>query len=118
MLSGMAQGRVFLAAGATDMRKSFNGLSGLVRSSLSGDPLSGDLFVFCNRPKNRLKILYFDTSGMWVLAKRLERGTFAWPARLEGRARVELRQEELLLLLNGLEASELRERARWRRRAS
>ena len=118
MLSGLTKGRVFLASGATDMRKSFNGLSGLVRSSLASDPLSGDLFVFCNRHKNRLKILYFDSSGMWVLAKRLERGTFAWPERLEERARVELRHEELMLLLNGLDASELRERARWRRRVS
>ena len=118
MLSGFAKGRIFLASGATDMRKSFNGLSGVVRASLEGDPLSGDLFVFCNRWKNRLKILYFDTSGMWVLAKRLERGTFAWPERLEERTRVELRHEELMLLLNGLDASELRERARWRRTAS
>lgn len=118
MLSGLAKGRIFLAPGATDMRKSFNGLSGLVRLSIAGDPLSGDLFVFCNRGKNRLKILYFDSSGMWVLAKRLERGTFAWPERIEGRTRVELRHEELMLLLNGLDASELHERARWRRRAS
>lgn len=100
------------------MRKSFNGLSGLVRSQLENDPLSGDLFVFCNRKKNRLKILYFDTSGMWVFAKRLERGTFAWPQLVEGAECIEFRHEELLLLLNGLEASELRERTRWRRRVS
>lgn len=118
MLSGLVMGRVFLSAGGTDMRKSFNGLSGLVRSQLGSDPLSGDLFVFCNRGKTRLKILYFDTSGLWVFAKRLERGTFAWPERTEGRARVDLRYEELMLLLNGLDASGLRERARWRRRAS
>ena len=118
MLSGFVKGRIFLASGPTDMRKSFNGLSGLVRSSLESDPLSGDLFVFCNQHKNRLKILYFDSSGMWVFAKRLERGTFAWPERLAERARVELRYEVLMLLLNGLDAGELRERRRWRRRAS
>jgi transposase len=118
MLNGFVKGRVFLATGATDMRKSFNGLSGLVRSRLSGDPLSGDLFVFCNQHKNRLKILYFDTSGMWVFAKRLERGTFAWPAQVEESARLELRQEELMLLLNGFDAGELRERKKWRRKAS
>lgn len=73
-------GRIFLSPGATDMRKFFNGLSSLVRSKLAADPLSGDLFVFCNRPRRRLKILYFDTSGMSGFAKRLERGTFAWPA--------------------------------------
>ena len=84
MLSRLGQGRIFLSTGATDMRKSFNGLSGLVRSRLAEDPLSGDLFVFCNRGKNRLKILFFDSTGMWVLAKRLERGTFDWPAELAG----------------------------------
>lgn len=118
MLSGLAMGRVFLAAGATDMRKSFNGLSGIVRSRLGSNPLSGDLFVFCNGDRTRLKVLYFDTSGLWVFAKRLERGTFAWPRVDESRVRIELRYEELLLLLNGIEASELRERKRWRRAAS
>lgn len=116
MLSGLVMGRVFLAAGATDMRKSFNGLSGIVRSRLGTNPLSGDLFVFCNRGKSRLKILYFDTSGLWVFAKRLERGSFAWPASGDA-VRIELRYEELLLLLNGIEARELCERKHWRRPA-
>lgn len=115
MLSRLGQGRIFLAPGATDMRKSFNGLSGLVRSRLAEDPLSGDLFVFCNRGKNRLKILFFDSTGLWVLAKRLERGTFDWPAELAGRERIELYYEKLLLILGGLEAGELAERKRWRR---
>jgi transposase len=118
MLSGLVMGRVFLAAGATDMRKSFNGLSGIVRSQLGSNPLSGDLFVFCNGDKTRLKVLYFDTSGLWVFAKRLERGTFAWPCGADERARIELRYEELLLLLNGIEARELCERKHWRRAAS
>lgn len=115
MLSRIGQGRIFLASGVTDMRKSFNGLSGLVRSRLAGDPLSGDLFVFCNRSKNRLKILFYDSTGLWVLAKRLERGTFAWPGELAGRERIELRYEKLLLILGGLESGELAERKRWRR---
>jgi transposase len=117
VLSRLGQGRIFLSSGATDMRKSFNGLSGLVRSRLGSDPLSGDLFAFSNRLQNRLKILYFDSTGMWVFAKRLERGTFAWPREVEGQERIELRYEELMLLLNGLESGELRERRRWRRRA-
>jgi transposase len=115
VLSRLGQGRIFLATGATDMRKSFNGLSGLVRSRLAEDPLSGDLFVFCNRAKNRLKILFFDSTGLWVLAKRLERGTFDWPAELAGRERLELRYEKLLLILGGLDTGELEERKRWRR---
>ena len=108
-------GRVFLVAGPTDMRKSFDSLSGVVRSALEGDPLSGDLFVFCNRNKNRLKILYVDESGTWVCAKRLERGTFAWPAATSTDPRVEMRREELALLLGGLDATELKPR-KWKRR--
>ena len=117
MLSGLVMGRVFLAAGATDMRKSFNSLSGLVRSQLGANPLSGDLFVFCSRNRTRLKILYFDSSGLWVFAKRLERGTFSWPSSNDA-VRMELRYEELLLLINGIDARELRERKKWRRAAS
>ena len=66
--------RVYLAAGATDLRKSFEGLSGLVRHRLKEDPLSGHLFVFANRGRNRVKVLYWDGSGLWVCAKRLEQG--------------------------------------------
>lgn len=117
MLNGLGARRVFLALGKTDMRKSFNGLSGLVRAKLSGNPLSGDLFVLCNASKKRLKVLYFDSTGLWVFAKRLKRGTFAWPELREGSTRIELRYEELLLLLNGIDASELRERERWGRLA-
>jgi len=101
--------------GPTDMRKSFNGLSGLVRSRMKADPLSGDLFVFCNRLRNRLKILYFDATGMWVFAKRLERGSFAWPQVTPESGRIEMRYEELLLLLGGLDAEQLVERRAWRR---
>lgn len=115
MLTLGAGRRVFLASGPTDMRKSFDGLSGVVRSALHGDPKSGDLFVFCNRLKNRLKILYVDESGVWVCAKRLERGTFKWPSLSStSERRVEMRSEELALLLGGLDATELKPRA-WKR---
>jgi len=113
MLTLGAGRRVFLVAGPTDMRKSFDGLSGVVRSALGGDPKSGDLFVFCNRLRNRLKVLYVDESGVWVCAKRLERGTFKWPSST-GERRVEMRSEELALLLGGLDAKELKARA-WKR---
>ncbi len=98
------------------MRKSFDGLSGLVRAALLGDPQSGDLFVFSNRLRNRIKILYVDESGMWVCAKRLERGTFKWPTASGSERRVEMRSEQLALLLAGLDAKELKPRA-WKRRA-
>jgi len=109
--------RMFLVAGATDMRKSFNGLAGIVREHLQEDPMSRRLFFFCNRARNRMKVLVADESGMWVLAKRPDRGTFAWPAASEDVAKVEYREEQLALLLHGFDASELRPR-RWRRRSS
>ena len=68
-----------MAVGATDMRKGFEGLYGLVRDRLQLEPLSGHLFIFCNKASNRLKVLFWDGSGLWVCAKRLERGRFSWP---------------------------------------
>jgi transposase len=93
------------------MRRSFNGLYAAVESVLQQDPLSGHLFVFTNRPRNRVKIIYFDGSGLWVCAKRLEGGTFGWPEG-EG-ASCSLRPEQLQLLLHGLEGTS---RRRWYRR--
>ena len=110
-------GRVFLVAGPTDMRKSFDGLSGVVRAALGDDPQSGDLFVFSNRLRNRLKVLYADESGLWVCAKRLKRGTFKWPPASTLNRRVEMRSEQLALLLGGLDAKELKPRA-WKRRGT
>ena len=107
--------RIFLIVGATDMRKSFNGLSGLASSLLGATPTSRDLFVFSNRSRNRLKVLLFDESGAWVLAKRLDKGTFEWPSPDVGDT-VEYMNEELVLLLGGLDASELRAR-NWMRRS-
>lgn len=109
--------RIFLVAGATDMRKSFNGLAGIVRDRLEADPMSRHLFLFCNRPRNRLKVLVADESGVWVLSKRLDRGTFSWPAIDSDSVRVEYREEQLALLLRGFDVDELRPR-RWRRRNS
>jgi transposase len=108
--------RIFLAAGVTDLRKSFDGLSGIAKAVLREDPLSGHLFVFCNRRRNRLKVLYFDGSGLWVFAKRLEKGTFAWPAETASRVRLELRASELTLLLGGLDLSRTRKRRWYERR--
>jgi transposase len=109
-------GRIFLVSGATDMRKSFNGLAGIVRERLQADPMSRHLFFFCNRDRNRMKVLVADESGMWVLSKRLDRGTFAWPAANSDVVRVEYREEQLALLLNGFDADSLQAR-RWRRRS-
>jgi len=110
-------GRIYLVVGPTDMRKAFNGLSGSVRERLGADPMSRDLFLFCNRARNRLKVLVYDESGAWVLAKRLDRGTFAWPAASDDAVQREYRAEQLTLLLSGFDSDGLRPR-RWRRRAA
>ena len=113
MLSPPVSMRIFLAAGATDLRKSFDGLSAAVRSVLSREVLSGEVFLFCNRRRDRVRVLWFDGSGLWVATKRLEQGTFAWPASgASGATRVELRAEELSALLGGLDLSET-SRRRW-----
>ena len=76
MLTIPAAVKIYVAPGATDMRKAIDGLSALVREALGEDPLSGHLFVFANRRRDRLKILVWDRDGYWVLFKRLEAGTF------------------------------------------
>jgi transposase len=110
--------RVYLATGATDLRKGFEGLSGLVRHQLKEDPLSGHLFVFANRGRNRIKLLYWDGSGLWVCAKRLEKGCFSWPRSTAAEA-VGLRilGEELTLLLGGIDLEKTRTRDWWRKAA-
>jgi transposase len=97
--------RVYLAAGATDMRKGFDGLFGIARDRLGMDPLSGHLFVFCNGRRNRLKVLYWDGSGLWICSKRLEKGRFSWPAEGDEQGRVRMSSEELTLLVSGIELS-------------
>ena len=104
--------RVFAATAPIDMRKGFDGLFGLVRDLLGEDPLSGHLFLFTNRQRTRLKVLVFDGSGLWVCAKRLEKGCFAWPQPQQGQPRATLRPAELTLLLNGIDLYQTRPR-RW-----
>jgi transposase len=104
--------RVFLAPGATDMRRSFDGLAATARRALALDPLSGDLFVFCNRRRTILKALLWEDSGFWVFAKRLEQGTFSWPRPRRGERHIEMRSAELSLLLGGIDLAGSRRR-RW-----
>ena len=107
--------RIYLAAGATDMRKGFNGLYGMVRDQLECDPLSGHVFLFSNGQRNRLKVLFWDGSGLWVCAKRIEKGRFHWPDCGEARGKVVLSHEELALLLGGIDLGQTRPR-RWYRK--
>lgn len=104
--------RIYLAAEATDMRKGFEGLYGLVRDRLECEPLSGHIFVFSNAQRNRLKLLFYDGSGLWVCAKRLERGRFRWP-KAEGE-KILLSHHELTLLLDGIDLAQTRRRP-WHR---
>ena len=107
--------KIYIGIEAVAMRKGFAGLSGLVRDLLGHDPLSGHLFLFSNRYRTRVKVLVWDGSGLWVCAKRLEKGRFRWPAATEGSS-VVMRPEELAMLLNGLDVTEARPRKNWLRR--
>ena len=109
--------RIYLAVGATDMRKGFEGLYGLVRDRLLCEPLSGHLFLFCNAQRNRLKILFWDGTGLWVCAKRLPKGRFSWPQSGDAQGKVVLTHEELALLLGGIDLSTTRQK-RWYRKPS
>lgn len=104
MLSFHAQLKVFVATAPCDLRMSFNGLWNAAQQQLGEDPKSGALFAFTNRRRNRVKILYFDGTGVIVLAKRLEEGTFAWPPSAgEPNAKLRLAPQALQLLLDGVE---------------
>jgi transposase len=105
-----------VATGATDLRRSIDGLAALVRTRFALDPQSGHLFLFRNRRGDRVKILVWDQSGFWVLYKRLERGTFAWPTETTA-GPVELRSPDLLLLLSGVDLTHTRRR-RWYERVA
>jgi transposase len=96
--------KVFLALDPCDMRKSFNGLQQLATDQLGNAPSRDALFVFTNKARNRLKLLYFDGTGLWVAAKRLERGRFSWPSPSEpGQRRIKLHAEALQLLIDGVD---------------
>ena len=107
--------RIYLATGSTDMRKGFNGLYGLVRDQLLCDPLSGHLFLFANAQRNRLKVLFWDTTGLWVCAKKLEKGRFRWPTAGDTQAKIVLSHEEFAMLLGGIDLAQTRPR-KWYRR--
>jgi len=93
-------GTVYLACGATDLRKNIDGLSMIVQSQFNLDPFEKALFVFCNRQMNKLKILHFD-DGFWLYYHRLERNKFKWPMSKEEALKVSI--EELRWLLKGYE---------------
>ena len=96
--------KVFLALDPCDMRKSFNGLQQIAADQLQGAAVRDSLFVFTNKRRNRIKLLYFDGTGTWVSAKRLEKGRFSWPVPSEpGQRRLKLHGEALQLLIDGVD---------------
>ena len=105
--------RYFLYRERTDMRKGVDGLSGLVRSGLKRDPLSGDIFIFFNRRHTQVKLLHWERDGFSIYYKRLERGTYELPS-INGQAgSVELRSDELMLILHGIDLGSVRRRKRF-----
>jgi len=91
---------VYLCLGATDMRKQITGLAELVKLSFDLDPFSEAMFVFCNKNRDRIKILEWDTDGFWLYFKRLERGRFRWPKISDDENKMELAKEELELIIS------------------
>lgn len=112
MLSLPSTVKVYVAPGTTDMRKSYDALEALTRTILALDPLSGHVFAFCGRRRDRVKLLLWDGTGFWLFSKRLARGTFAWPEPPSDGARsVELRGDELSAILSGIDL----ERSTWKK---
>lgn len=108
MLSFADGVKVYLAPGATDMRKSFDTLACVVQETIRSDPLSGHVFGFCNRSRDRMKVLFWDRTGYCLISKRLERGRFAWPKVGGAGDAIEMTGEELAQLLGGVERSRAR----------
>jgi transposase len=106
--------RIFLCARPTDLRKSFDALSGLVQECFGQDPLTGHLFLFLNRRRDRIKILYFDRDGLAIWYKRLEAGSFQLPTAVTADG-VELQPAQLAMLLSGIDLRTARQRKRFQR---
>lgn len=105
--------RIFLALQPVDMRRSFDGLAGQVKHTLRLDPLSGHLYVFLNRRRTLMKILFFDRTGYCILYKRLEQGTFQLPEADPETGRVELAPADLALILEGIDLRHIKRRKRY-----
>ena len=113
MLNVAAGTRIFVATGATDMRKGFDGLCGAVVGVLQKDPLSGHLFLFVNRRRDKLKILYWDGDGLAIWYRRLEQGTFQMPTVSADKKAAEIRSDELTMLVRGIDYTNVKRRKRF-----
>jgi transposase len=107
--------RIFLCTQPADMRRSFDGLARMVREFLGADPLSGHLFVFRSKRGDRVKLLYWDTDGLAIWYKRLEEGTFRFPAAPADGGGVEIRAADLSMLLDGVDLGSVKRQKRYQR---
>jgi transposase len=114
MLNLSTNTRIYLCTAPTDMRRSFDGLSALIVSIIKKDLLSGHLFVFLNRRRDHIKLMYWDRDGLAIWYKRLEAGTFETPRASEDQSHLELDATQLALLLNGVSLASVRRRKRFR----
>jgi transposase len=101
MIIDMSKVRIYIRPGHTDLRKAVNGLTGTVEQQMRGEPLSGNVYLFCNRDRKLIKAVYWDKTGFWLSQKRLEKDKYPWPDTRE--AVMELSLEELTMLLTGID---------------
>jgi len=101
MTIDLSKARIFIRPGHTDLRKAVNGLSVIIEQQMEGEPFSGNLYLFCNRERKLLKAVWWDRNGFWLSQKRLEKDKYPWP--LTSEAVKEIRGEELLMLLQGID---------------
>jgi len=108
-----AHQQYYMYQSATDMRKGFNGLSGLIRNELGKDPLGGDVFIFVNRRRNRMKLLVWETSGFVLYYKLLESGTFQLPFLEQDTKSCSMTWNQLVLIMDGVELHSIKRRKRY-----
>lgn len=117
MLHLAASTSYYLYRGATDMRKGFDSLSGIVLSEMHLDPLNGAIFIFFNRKRNQVKLLLFEGDGFALYHKRLEKGTYELPALPEGSLRTDIGSQQLQFILQGVTLQKIHFRARFKKSA-
>jgi transposase len=113
ILSFSIRYRYFVYAAGCDMRKGFDGLSGLVRNEFKKDPLCGDVFIFLSRTRNKIKLLHFQGDGFCIYSKRLEKGTFEIPKEKTTAASIEITPQQLQFILEGIVLSSVKKRVRY-----
>ncbi len=112
----LGNARYFVYREATDMRKSFDGLCGLISGRLDKSPVSGDVFIFINKPRNRIKLLRWEPGGFVLFYKRLERGTFELPMSKSGGVSSQIDYGELAMIITGISMKNLSKRKRFANR--